>query len=113
MARVHSRTDDMIIVQGVSIFPSQIEAILAEIEGTKPHYRLVIDRQGAADELEIQVEVSESIFTDTVGNLVQIEERIVNRVRSALGVAPRVRLVEPRTLDRVTGRRAIVDKRRE
>ena len=113
MSRVHSRTDDMIIVQGVSIFPSQIEAILAEIEGTKPHYRLVIDRQGAADELEIQVEVSESIFTDTVGNLVQIEERIVNRVRSALGVAPRVRLVEPRTLDRVTGRRAIVDKRRE
>ena len=113
MSRVHSRTDDMIIVQGVSVFPSQIEAILGEIEGTKPHYRLVIDRQGAVDSLEIQVEVSERIFTDTVGKLVEIEERIVNRVRSLLGITPRVRMVEPRTLDRVTGRRAIIDKREQ
>jgi phenylacetate-CoA ligase len=115
MARVSSRTDDMLIIQGVNIFPSQIEAILAEIEGTKPHYRLVIERHGAVDELEVQVEVSDSIFTDRVGKLVQIEERIVNRIRSSLGVTPKVRLVEPRTLERVTGRgrRSVVDKREQ
>ena len=113
MSRVHSRTDDMLIVQGISVFPSQIEALLAEIEGTKPHYRMVIDRRGAADDLEIQVEVSDSIFADTVGKLEQIEEKIASRIRSALGISPRVRLVEPRTLDRMTGRarRVVIDKR--
>jgi phenylacetate-CoA ligase len=113
MSRAHARTDDMVIVQGVCIFPSQIEAILAETEGANPHFRLVIDRRGAVDELEIQVEVSDNMFTDTVGNLVQAEERIVNRVRSSLGILPRVRLVEPRTLEKLAGhgRRVIIDNR--
>lgn len=113
MSRVHSRTDDLVIVQGVSIYPSQIEAILGEIEGTQPHYRMVIDRSGAKDDLEIQVEVSNTIFSDTVGKLEQLEERIRTRVRSALGITPRVRLVEPKTLERSGGRtrRPVIDKR--
>lgn len=113
MARVHSRTDDMVIVQGVSLFPSQIQAILTEIEGTEPHYRMVINRVGASDSLEIQVEVSDRIFVDTVGKLEQLEKKISARIQSALGISPRVRLVEPRTLEQVTGRKrpVVIDNR--
>ena len=113
MSRVHSRTDDMVIVQGVSVFPSQIEAVLAEIEGAKPHFRMVIDRQGAADDVEIQVEVSESIFDDTVGKLEEVEERVAGGIRRLLGISPRIRLVEPRTLDQLMGqaRHVVIDKR--
>ena len=112
MSRIHSRTDDMVIVQGVSIFPSQIEAILAEIEGAKPSFRMVIERHGPVDDVEIQVEVSESIFADTVSQLVEVEERAADRIRQLLGISPRVRLVEPRTLE-LTGvtRSVVIDKR--
>lgn len=113
MSRVHSRTDDMFIVQGISMFPSQVEAVLAEVEGTKPHYRIVIDRIGARDDLEIQVEVSDANFIDTVGKLEQMEQEIRDRISSALGISPRIRLVEPRSLDRTDSRtrRVVIDKR--
>ena len=113
MARVHARSDDMFIIQGIRVFPSQVEAILAEIEGTKPHYRIVIDRSGATDDVEIQVEVSDSIFGDTVSQLVQMEEKIVSRIRTKLGISPRVRLVEPKTLSSAAGhgRRVVFDRR--
>lgn len=114
MSRVHSRTDDMIIVQGVSIFPSQVEAVLMEVEGTKPHFRLVIDRRGSVDEVEVQVEVSERIFSDQVSKLVEVEEKLRNRLHAVLGISPRVRLVEPRTLGRGFGkaRQVVIDKRK-
>ena len=83
MSRIHSRTDDMVIIQGISVFPSQIEAVLADIEGTKPHFRMVIDRVGANDDVEIQVEVSESVFTDTVSDLVEVEDRVAGRIRQS------------------------------
>jgi phenylacetate-CoA ligase len=109
MSRVHTRTDDMLFVQGINILPSQIEAILAEIEGTKPQYHLVVDRQGAVDELEIQVEVSDTIFEDTMVKLTQLEERIISRVRSSLGISPRVKLVESRKFDKKG--HTVIDKR--
>lgn len=113
MSRVHSRTDDMLIVQGVSIFPSQIEDILTEIEGAKPQYCLVVDRQGAVDELEIQVAVSDTIFEDTMVKLTQLEERILSRIRSSLGISPRIKLVESQKLNKLTGKdgRNIIDNR--
>jgi phenylacetate-CoA ligase len=113
MSRIHSRTDDMVIIQGISVFPSQIEAILAEVEGAKPHFRMVIDRRGATDDVEIQVEVSESMFTDTVSDLVEVEERVAGRIRQVLGISPKVRLVEPRTLEQLIGksRHVVIDKR--
>lgn len=113
MSRVHSRTDDMVIIQGVSILPSRIEAVLEEVEGTKPHFRMIINRVGAVDDLEIQVEVSEGIFADTVSKLEALEEKIAGGIRSALGISPRVRLVEPRTLERTSGksRQVVVDNR--
>jgi len=113
MSRVRSRTDDMIIIQGVSIFPSQVEAVLMEVEGTKPHFRLIIERQGSVDDVELQVEVSERIFSDQMSKLVEVEEKLKNRLRSVLGISPRIRLVEPRTLGREfgKGRRVVIDKR--
>lgn len=76
MARVTGRTDDMLIIRGVNVFPSQIESILMEIEGTEPHYQLVIDRKGTLDEVEVQVEVSPQVFTDEVKGLEELQERV-------------------------------------
>ncbi|MGQ9630816.1 MAG: phenylacetate--CoA ligase family protein [bacterium] len=100
MAKVSGRTDDMIIVRGVKFFPSQVENVLMQIEGTEPHYQIVIAREGVMDSLEVMVEVSESIFTDEMGQLRALEEKIRNELRSTLGVEAKVSLVEPRTLAR-------------
>ena len=95
MSRVSERTDDMIVVQGVNIYPSQIEQILTEIEGTEPHYRLKVDRNGAMDELEVWVEVSGSIFFDEIKKMSAIEEEIQRRLEESFGLSIKVRLVEP------------------
>ena len=83
------------------------------MEGANPHFRMVIDRRGATDDVEIQVEVSESMFTDTVSDLVEVEERVAGRIRQVLGISPKIRLVEPRTLEQLIGksRHVVIDKR--
>jgi phenylacetate-CoA ligase len=95
MSRVSERTDDMIVVQGINIYPSQIEQILTEIEGTEPHYRLRIDRNSASDELEVWVEVSGKIFFDEIKKMSAIEQEIQRRIEESFGLSIRVRLVEP------------------
>jgi phenylacetate-CoA ligase len=85
----------MIVVQGVNIYPSQIEQILTEIEGAEPHYRLKVDRNGALDELEVWVEVSGSIFFDEIKKMSAIEQEIQRRIEESLGLSIKVRLVEP------------------
>jgi len=95
MSRVSERSDDMIVVQGVNIYPSQIEQILTEIEGAEPHYRLKVDRNGALDELEVWVEVSGSIFFDEIKKMSAIEQEIQRRIEESLGLSIKVRLVEP------------------
>jgi phenylacetate-CoA ligase len=112
MRRVHRRTDDMIIYRGVNIYPSQIEAILAEVEGTEPHFQIVLERKGSLDEMEIQVEMSPEIFPDTMRKLVEMEERIRSRVAARTGVSPRIKLVEPKTLERTSGKaKRVIDRR--
>jgi phenylacetate-CoA ligase len=114
MARVQARTDDMLIVRGVNVYPSQIEGVLAEIEGLEPHYQIVLDRVRALDEMEVWVEVPAELFQGGVGSLRQMEERIGERMRSVLGVSPRIRLVEPRSLQRFEGKaRRVIDKRNQ
>ncbi len=95
MSRVSSRTDDMIVIQGVNIYPSQIEQILTEIEGTEPHYRLRVDRNSALDELEVRVEVSKEIFFDEVKKMSALEEEIQRKLEETFGLSIKVRLVEP------------------
>jgi phenylacetate-CoA ligase len=112
MHRVMGRTDDMLIIRGVNVFPSQIESVLLEIGETEPHYQLIVDREGNLDDLEIWVEVSERLFSDQVRRLEDLEAKIKRELASALGISARIKLVEPKTIARSEGKaKRIIDKR--
>jgi phenylacetate-CoA ligase len=113
MHRVMGRTDDMLIIRGVNVFPSQIETVLMEIEGTEPQYIIVVDREkGAMDSMEVWVEVSASVFSDEVRGLESLERKITAELQSALGVSLKVKLVEPKTIARSEGKaKRVVDRR--
>jgi phenylacetate-CoA ligase len=112
MSKIRGRTDDMLIVRGVNVFPTQIESTLLSIEGVAPHYQIIVDRERHLDEIEIWVEVSETTFSDEVRVLKEIEERVRAEVNSVLGISARVKLVEPRTITRTEGKaRRVVDRR--
>ncbi|MUM78350.1 AMP-binding protein [Pseudodesulfovibrio sp. F-1] len=114
MRRVTGRSDDMLIIRGVNVFPSQIESILIETEGLTPHYQLIIERQGNMDTLEVQVEVNESMFSDEIKNLQRVESKVTKNIKEFLGVTARVKLVEPKTIARSEGKaKRIIDKRNE
>ena len=113
MARVSGRTDDMLIIRGVNVYPSQIEQVLLEIDGTEPHYQIIVDRTGALDELEVQVEVGEGLFFDEMKKQRQLVEEIEEKLRSALGLSAKVKLVEPKTITRYEGKaKRVLDKRK-
>lgn len=112
MERVTGRTDDMLIVRGVNIFPSQIESALLGIEGTEPHYQIVLTRNGSLDELEVQVEVSEGLFADEAKKLYALRQRIAHRLSSVLGISVGVKLAEPHTIQRSEGKaKRVIDNR--
>ena len=113
ISKIVGRTDDMIIVRGINVFPSQIEHVLLGIEGIKPHYQLVVDRKaGELDELDLIVEVDEKIFSDEMKTLRSLEEKIKKEIESVLGVFVRVKLVEPKTIERSEGKaKRVIDKR--
>jgi phenylacetate-CoA ligase len=112
MARVTGRTDDMVIVRGVNIFPSQIESVLLEVEGTEPHYQLVLYKDGAMDALEVWVEISEQMFSDKMKELHQLEDQIKKRLHEVLGISVKLKLVDPRTIARSEGKaKRIMDLR--
>lgn len=113
MARVSGRTDDMLIIRGVNVFPSQIESILMEIEGTEPHYQLIVDRKDKLDEVEVQVEVSPRIFSDEVKGLEKLAQRVREEIQGNLGISVDVKLVEPKTITRSEGKaKRVIDKRK-
>lgn len=111
--RLLGRTDDMLIVRGVNVFPSQIEAALLEIGYVEPHYLLVVDRQAhRMDEVEVWVEVSESVFNDEVRQVESLERTIRQSIVNTLGISVGVKLVEPRTIPRSEGKaKRVVDRR--
>jgi len=113
MHRLLGRTDDMLIIRGVNVFPSQIEHVLMRIEGTEPHYQIVVDRQAARlDDLEVMVEVEQSFFTDETKGLEALRAKIAAAIRDELSVSARVRLVEPKTIERSQGKaKRVIDKR--
>jgi len=112
MERVSGRSDDMLIIRGVNVFPSQIESVLMGIDGLEPHYQLIVDRVGTLDTLEIRVEVSENIFSDEIKGLQDIEKRIKKDVKDYLGVTAGVKLCEPKTIQRFEGKaQRVIDKR--
>ena len=113
MGRIQGRTDDMLIIRGVNVFPSQIEAVLMEIQGVEPHYQIVVDRSGQMDTLEVKVEVDEVTFSDEVRQLQVLEKKIEHNIKDYLGVSAKVRLVEPRSIPRSEGKaQRVIDKRK-
>jgi phenylacetate-CoA ligase len=102
----------MLIIRGVNVFPSQIESVLMQIEGVSPHYQLIVERETGLDILEVQVEVSEDMFSDRIRGLEQWQELIQGEIESYLGLGAKVTLVEPRTIARSEGKAVrVVDNR--
>jgi len=112
MDRVSGRSDDMLIIRGVNVFPSQVESVLLGIEGLEPHYQLIVDREGSLDTLEIHVEMSEDLFSDEIKTLQNIERRITKDIKDYLGVTAKVKLVGSKSLGRSEEKaQRVVDKR--
>ncbi|SKA80337.1 phenylacetate-CoA ligase [Paucidesulfovibrio gracilis DSM 16080] len=114
MMRVQGRSDDMLIIRGVNVFPQQIESILLDTDGLAPHYQLVVDRKGPMDTLTVRVEVSESVFSDEIKGLQSLEKKVQGAIKEFLGVTAAVKLVEPKGIERSMGKaQRIIDLRKE
>ncbi len=112
MKKTMGRSDDMLIIKGVNVFPSQIEEVLVAIEGCEPHYQLVVDRKGSLDVLEVCIEVRENIFFDEMKKQRAFLDMVGKRIDSVLGVGVTVKLVEPNSIPRHEGKsRRVIDKR--
>ncbi|MCK5267742.1 MAG: phenylacetate--CoA ligase [Spirochaetes bacterium] len=112
MHRLMGRTDDMLIIRGVNVFPSQIEQILFRMEGIEPHYQLVVSRDGQLDSLEVQVEMNERIFSDEIKKLEEMEKAIAKEIAYELAVHATVKLVEPKSIARSEGKaKRVIDNR--
>ncbi len=111
--RIKGRTDDMLIIRGVNIFPSQIESLLMETEGVEPHYQIIVDRVNNLDTMEVKVEVSEKIFSDEIKHLQRLKEQIEKDIKDLYGISVKVTLAEPKTLQRFEGKaKRVIDKRK-
>ncbi len=112
MEKVTGRTDDMLIVRGVNVFPSQIEHVLMGVEGLASHYQIVVEREGNLDTLTIQVEINEGLFSDEIRDLEKLFAMIRRNIKDHLGVTCKVKLVEPNTIQRSEGKAVrVIDKR--
>ena len=113
ISRFKGRSDDMLIIRGVNVFPSQIEAALLEMGGVTPHYMMIVDRQNNLDTLEIQVEVEERFFSDEIKDLESLTKKIAHVIQNAIGLAAKIKLVAPKTLERSMGKAVhVIDKRK-
>ncbi|OAT79747.1 phenylacetate--CoA ligase family protein [Desulfotomaculum copahuensis] len=104
LRKVAGRTDDMLIISGVNVFPSQIESVLMEIDGLSPHYQIVVDKKGYLDHLEVRVELTDEKFTGQYRDLEAMESSVRRRLQRVLSINPRVRLLEPRSIERSRGK---------
>jgi len=113
MKKILGRSDDMLIIRGVNVFPSQVETVLLEMSETKPHYLLIVDRINSLDMLQLQVEVEEQFFQDKISQLQGLRRKIQSNLESALGLSVDVKLVEPKTIERSEGKaKRVIDKRK-
>ena len=113
MGRVQGRSDDMLIIRGVNVFPSQIESVIMEIDGIEPHYQLEVAREGRLDTLTVKVEVNEKVFSDEVKNLQNMERKLEKNIKEMLSVSAHVKLVEPKSIQRSEGKAVrVIDKRK-
>jgi len=113
MKKVSGRSDDMLIIRGVNVFPSQIESVLMQIDEVEPHYQLVVERDGTLDTLTVVVEISENLFSDEVKELQTLENKIQKDIKETLGVSAQVKLAEPKSIERSQGKAVrVIDKRK-
>lgn len=113
MEKVTGRTDDMLIIRGVNVFPSQIEHVLMSVDGVEPHYQIMVDRIGNLDTMSVQVEVSEDLFSDEIRKLEQLTMRLQHEIKDLLGVTCKVKLVNPKTIQRSEGKaQRVIDNRK-
>ena len=113
MGRILGRSDDMLIIRGVNVFPSQVESVICELPELEPHYMLYVDRINNLDTFEIHVEVKEEYYSDEMNKMIDLKKRITHRLQSVLGIGPDVKLVEPRSIERSQGKaKRVVDKRK-
>ena len=114
MNKPKGRSDDMLIIRGVNVFPSQIEEVLLKIGGNvTPNYQIIVDRVNNTDTLDVQVEMSEQLFSDDVKSIEKIEKDIKERLRSVLGLSAKVTLVNPKTIVRSEGKaKRVIDNRK-
>ncbi len=107
------RTDDMLIIRGVNVFPSQIESVLLEFSSVTPNYQIVVDRINMMDTLEVRVEMNENLFSDEVRKIEMLERNITGAIESVLGISAKVKLAEPKTIERSEGKAVrIIDRRK-
>lgn len=110
--RIGRRSDDMLIIRGVNVFPSQVEAALLEVEGTLPHYQIILTRQHGLDQMEVQVEVTPEVFSDKIGALEELNAKLVRALDHVLGIRVDVTLVEPQSIQRSEGKaKRVIDRR--
>ncbi len=113
MSKVSGRTDDMLIIRGVNVFPSQVESVLLEVAEVAPHYLLIVDRIDNLDQLEVWVEMNQNMFSDEVKKIEEVERKIRKELDSAIGINAKVKLVEPKTIERSEGKaKRVIDKRK-
>lgn len=113
MSKVTGRTDDMLIIRGVNVFPTQIESVLLELGETAPHYQLIVDRIGNLDTLEVWVEMTQALFSDEVKHIEDLEKTIKREIENTLGISVKVKLVEPKSIERSEGKaKRVIDKRK-
>ena len=111
--KITGRTDDMLIIRGVNVFPSQIEEVIMGVEGVEPHYQIVVEREGSLDKIEVQVEVSEAIFSDEVKSLEGLSKKLRTEIKDLLGISCTIKLVEPKTIQRSEGKaKRVIDNRK-
>ena len=114
MAKIQGRSDDMLIIKGVNVFPSQVESVLLNIEGVGPHYQLVVRKNGFVDDLEVLVEVVDSSLLEKFSELEALEQRVKSKIHTVLGIDTKVRLVEPRSIERSIGKaKRVIDLRNQ
>jgi phenylacetate-CoA ligase len=112
MSRVTGRTDDMLIIRGVNVFPSQIEEALLRVEGTTPHYLIEVDRPGTLDEVTVKVEIRAELFSDRMDRMQALRDRIGREIQAVANIRANVQLVEPRSIERFVGKaKRVVDRR--
>jgi len=110
--RIGRRSDDMFIIRGVNVYPSQVEAALLEVEGTLPHYQIILTRSKGLDEMEVQVEVTPNFFSDRVSELENLRNAIARAIEHTIGIRAKISLVEPHTIERSMGKaKRVFDKR--